>query len=357
MEVQEHGVRGQTCISHPPEPLVPLVTVRGNAHQVGQLPTYNTCLYGQEGRVAGVELAVRENVGVDVHFDYIGRAQVARIAGHLRVTEPVVRERRLVGRVAPVARVHVRLLRAAKVVVIQGAVLRAVGWVLGDLGVPYLYDRSRREPGYVDATHTRRVVAEVDDLLTSVRSEAIDGDWRVRAGLGDVRDRGKVHLAVRAANDDRLARDGSPALARVVRLAVVYRIGDVRSTVHRPGVVRDNALEAAVRVADVENGPEDSGGGVRDGRGDIPVRIDARVSPADSEKNIDGRRTSDVVGDVIHGIRHADLVICPSGIQGDGRVGYSVQVRTIDVDTGVPETRCEKNRLLYRYCRDEERFV
>ena len=38
MEVQEHGVRGQTCISHPPEPLVPLVTVRGNAHQDGHAP-------------------------------------------------------------------------------------------------------------------------------------------------------------------------------------------------------------------------------------------------------------------------------------------------------------------------------
>ena len=38
MEVQEHGVRGQTCISHPPEPLVPLVTIRGNAHQVGHAP-------------------------------------------------------------------------------------------------------------------------------------------------------------------------------------------------------------------------------------------------------------------------------------------------------------------------------
>ena len=38
VEVQEHGVRGQICISHPPEPLVPLVTVRGNAHQDGHAP-------------------------------------------------------------------------------------------------------------------------------------------------------------------------------------------------------------------------------------------------------------------------------------------------------------------------------
>ena len=50
MEVQEHGVRGQTCISHPPEPLVPLVTVRGNAHQDGHAPRP---LDGQEGHWCG----------------------------------------------------------------------------------------------------------------------------------------------------------------------------------------------------------------------------------------------------------------------------------------------------------------
>ena len=47
VEVQEHGVRGQTRISHPPKLLALLVTVRGNSHQVGQLPMHHTPLDGQ----------------------------------------------------------------------------------------------------------------------------------------------------------------------------------------------------------------------------------------------------------------------------------------------------------------------
>ena len=171
-----------------------------------------------------MQLAVEGDVGVDGHLGDVGGGQIARVTAHLRVTETVVRERRLVvGGVAPVARVRVRLLRAAEVVVVEGAVRGAVGLVLGYLGVADLHDGAGRESGDADAAHPRRVVAEVDDLLARVGGEAIDGDGGVGTRLGDVRDRREVHLAVRAAvDDDHLGDARGPALlARVVRLPVV----------------------------------------------------------------------------------------------------------------------------------------